>query len=388
ETAVVYETRASETLRDPWGARDRYVETLLDPGRTAGFLAAEASGRMSPAETVQTRRALELARHALMMQTSCGWFFDDLAGLEPFQILRYAARAIELAELLGRRLEDGFCDRIAPARSNRRDTGVEIYRRARGRAATPARVGASAAILAVLGEPPRVPGFDVALSSPPANGVLEAEARVAEHATGAVSTVPVLATRGADGTPSCRVTDRTFTLAHLFGVQREHLIDAIGKQAAAATRAGRHAALESVRSLYEPLLLAETPLPIELAMIVGYEAAEQIIAAIEAPAPAFIELCTRAATLRRRGVIFPARWLARRIAKVLEERIALLPEGASDTVALLDVAEAAGVVLDLGAAQVRALAWRERAAPALRASPVVRLLCTRLQVAPEPEPEP
>ncbi|TMA45205.1 MAG: DUF3536 domain-containing protein, partial [Deltaproteobacteria bacterium] len=99
-------------------ARDRYVDCVLDPGRTAGFLAAEASARLSPAATVQARRALELARHALLMQTSCGWFFDDLGGLEPVQVMRYAARTIELAEALGRRLEDGFVDRLAPARSN------------------------------------------------------------------------------------------------------------------------------------------------------------------------------------------------------------------------------------------------------------------------------
>src|SRR5207249_4261501 len=116
ETAILYETRAGEVLHDPCGARDRYVECVLDPSRTAGFLADEANGRLSPAATVLTRRALELARHALLMQTSCGWFFDDLAGLEPVQVMRYAARTIELAEALGRRLEDGFVDRLAPAR--------------------------------------------------------------------------------------------------------------------------------------------------------------------------------------------------------------------------------------------------------------------------------
>src|SRR5207244_1901575 len=112
ETAILYETRAGEVLHDPWEARDGYVECVLDPGRTAGFLAAEANGRLSPAASVLARRALELARHALLMQTSCGWFFDDLAGLEPVQVMRYAARTIELAETLGRRLEDGFADRL------------------------------------------------------------------------------------------------------------------------------------------------------------------------------------------------------------------------------------------------------------------------------------
>src|SRR5207249_11316914 len=65
ETAVVYEPRAGEVLREPWRARDRYVECVLDPGRTAGFLAAEAGERRSPACTVQSRRAVALGSPAL-----------------------------------------------------------------------------------------------------------------------------------------------------------------------------------------------------------------------------------------------------------------------------------------------------------------------------------
>ena len=383
ETAVVYETRAGEVLREPWGARDRYVECVLDPGRTAGFLAAEASRRLSPAGTMQARRALELARHALLMQTSCGWFFDDLGGLEPMQILRYAARAIELAEVLGRRLEDGFVDRLAPARSNvRGESGADIYRRARGRAATPARVAASGAILAVLGQPPRVPGYELGFSAAPAGGELEAEVRVTELATGAMSAVRVVAVRAADGTPSCEVGDARFTLASLFGVQRESLVEAVGREGVSATRAGRHGALARLRTILEPLLAADTPLPIELAMLLGYEAADEIVAAVEGPAPALAELHARAAALRARGVIFPARWLARRLARALEERIVALPAGAADALALLDLVDATGVVLDLSRAQMRALGWWREALPAVRDAPVISRLCERLRIAP------
>src|SRR5205823_5138947 len=80
ELAAVYEVRAGDVLRDPWGARDRYVDCLLEPARTGAWLAAEASHALSAAGALQARRALELARHALLMQTSCGWFFDDLSG--------------------------------------------------------------------------------------------------------------------------------------------------------------------------------------------------------------------------------------------------------------------------------------------------------------------
>lgn len=67
---------------DPWALRDRYIELLLDP----------SGGELDP----HLRKVLEVQRHRLMMFTSCGWFFDDPAGIETTQILRYAVRATEL----------------------------------------------------------------------------------------------------------------------------------------------------------------------------------------------------------------------------------------------------------------------------------------------------
>jgi len=64
------------------------------------------------------------------MQTSCGWFFDELTGLEPGLVLRHAARAIELAGPAAAGLEDGFVALLAPARSNvTHEDGAQIYRR-------------------------------------------------------------------------------------------------------------------------------------------------------------------------------------------------------------------------------------------------------------------
>jgi len=133
QLAVVYETHAGECLRDPWGARDRWVECLLAPERSAGWLEAEASAALTAAAGARVRDLLALARHALLMQTSCGWFFDELTGLEPLLVLRHAARAIELARGVGAHLEDGFVTRLASARGNTGETGAALYRRlARG----------------------------------------------------------------------------------------------------------------------------------------------------------------------------------------------------------------------------------------------------------------
>src|SRR5206468_3425344 len=133
QLAVVYETHAGECLRDPWGARDRWVECLLAPERSAGWLEAEASAALTAAAGARVRDLLALARHALLLQTSCGWFFDELTGLEPLLVLRHAARAIELARGVGAHLEDGFVTRLASARGNTGETGAALYHRlARG----------------------------------------------------------------------------------------------------------------------------------------------------------------------------------------------------------------------------------------------------------------
>ncbi|MBI5596891.1 MAG: DUF3536 domain-containing protein [Elusimicrobia bacterium] len=117
----VYEEKSADLLKDPWAARDAYVRLVLDraPEVAAAFLDSHAARPLSPADEVQVLRLLELQRHAMLMYTSCGWFFNDLAGLETVQILRYAARAIELAkESGGEDFALPFASRLAAARSN------------------------------------------------------------------------------------------------------------------------------------------------------------------------------------------------------------------------------------------------------------------------------
>jgi len=71
----------------------------------------------------------ELERQALRMFTSCGWFFDDIAGIESVIVLRSAARAIELAGAEAPRLEAGLLERLALAPSNDPSVGSgrELY---------------------------------------------------------------------------------------------------------------------------------------------------------------------------------------------------------------------------------------------------------------------
>jgi hypothetical protein len=80
-------------------------------------------------------------------------------------------------------------------------------------------------------------------------------------------------------------------------------------------------------------------------------------------------------------VTFPSEWVASRLVRVLEDRVAALPGGAADALALLDLATAAGATLDIDAAQIRVLEWRRSAPPALRADPTVVALAARLRLA-------
>jgi alpha-amylase/alpha-mannosidase (GH57 family) len=134
QLAAVYEAHAPRLLPDPWAARDAYIDVILDRGAASvdAFLAAHGRPRLPRDARPHVLRLLEMQRHALLMYTSCGWFFDELSGIETVQVIKYAARAIQLAEPFGARLEAPFIERLAAAKSNlaRWGDGAQIYRRA------------------------------------------------------------------------------------------------------------------------------------------------------------------------------------------------------------------------------------------------------------------
>ena len=95
-----------------------------EPAVLERFFAAQASAPLDAAARVEARRLLEMQRQRLLMFASCGWFFDDLAGLEPVQNLRYAAMALQyLRELGGPDLEPAFLDRLSAAAQQRSGGG-------------------------------------------------------------------------------------------------------------------------------------------------------------------------------------------------------------------------------------------------------------------------
>jgi alpha-amylase/alpha-mannosidase (GH57 family) len=120
--AQLFADEGGRLLIDPWVARDAYIAVILDRSRASveRFFQQHARRRLSDAEVVHVLKLLEMQRHALLMYTSCAWFFAEISGLETVQMLAYAARAMQLAqEVTGVELESGVLERLAAAPSNR-----------------------------------------------------------------------------------------------------------------------------------------------------------------------------------------------------------------------------------------------------------------------------
>jgi Domain of unknown function (DUF3536)/Glycosyl hydrolase family 57 len=183
EVDTLFETRGSALLKDPWAARDDYIDVVLDrsPERMAAWLSQHArptldaaapptqslaSGISEPSPPprpldadarVEVAKLMEMQRQRMLMYTSCGWFFDDPAGLEPVQNLKYAALALRYFRQLGggapetellRRLE------AVPADDSAFRDGADVYRRlVRPAVVTPERVVANYAITGLVQEP-------------------------------------------------------------------------------------------------------------------------------------------------------------------------------------------------------------------------------------------
>jgi alpha-amylase/alpha-mannosidase (GH57 family) len=116
-----FEAKGAEFFDDPWTARNDYIDVVLDRGgeSVAAFFGRHSRGNLAAGEKIAALKLLELQRHAMLMYTSCGWFFDELSGIETVQVIQYAGRAIQLSgDLFGDGLEAEFLSRLERAKSN------------------------------------------------------------------------------------------------------------------------------------------------------------------------------------------------------------------------------------------------------------------------------
>jgi len=125
-----FELAGAALLRDVWQARNEYVRVLLEVESLNDFLKRHQRRTFSDDEHERVEMLLEIQKSSLLMFTSCGWFFSDLGGIETIQIMRYAARLIELQEKLGIETpKNTFLEMLAEAKSNdpANGNGAEIF---------------------------------------------------------------------------------------------------------------------------------------------------------------------------------------------------------------------------------------------------------------------
>jgi alpha-amylase/alpha-mannosidase (GH57 family) len=121
---------------DVWAARDAYIRVVLDRGDESleTFFREHQSHPLTDVERVRGLELMEMQRHAQLMYTSCGWFFDDISGIETVQVIAYAGRVLQLAQELfaaqAEPLEPAFLARMAEAHSNVASAGdgARIYK--------------------------------------------------------------------------------------------------------------------------------------------------------------------------------------------------------------------------------------------------------------------
>ena len=134
--AALTQQEGGKLFGDVWAARDGYIQVILDRSQETQeiFFDEYQNHPLSEAERVRALELMEMQRHAQLMYTSCGWFFDDISGIETVQVIAYAARVLQLArELFGDQaagLEPAFLARMADAHSNVASAGdgARIYK--------------------------------------------------------------------------------------------------------------------------------------------------------------------------------------------------------------------------------------------------------------------
>ena len=128
-----FEREMKKFCKDPWKARDEYIDVVLDRKEyLEGFLQRQLNGPPGSGNTPHFLELLEMQRFSLLMFTSCGWFFDEISQLEATLILKYAARAMQLAARTGADpIEPGFLEILKKAPSNvpEYENGADVYRK-------------------------------------------------------------------------------------------------------------------------------------------------------------------------------------------------------------------------------------------------------------------
>ena len=130
--AAIYEQRMSDYSGDPWHVRNEYITVINDrsPENVDTFINDKAGSPLDHDNRVTFLKLLEMQRNAMLMYTSCGWFFDRVTGIETVQIMEYAARAMQLCrDVQNQDMEPEFKSRLerVPANHHQYGNGKDVY---------------------------------------------------------------------------------------------------------------------------------------------------------------------------------------------------------------------------------------------------------------------
>ncbi len=134
EFAQIFEQEGAKYFDNVWEVRNKYIEVILDRNEmnVKKFQQENFKPELSDEDKVKAMELLEIQRQSLLMYTSCGWFFSEISGIETVQIMKYAARAMQLASrFTNKNLEEHFLNILAEAKSNipEHGTGKDIFER-------------------------------------------------------------------------------------------------------------------------------------------------------------------------------------------------------------------------------------------------------------------
>ncbi len=121
-------------FKNPIDARNNYIDVILDRSTTnvKKFQAEYFLPNLTEKEKVDAMKLLEIQRDAMLMYTSCGWFFCELSGIETVQIMKYAAKVIQLVKnFTDEDFETKYLEILSEAQSNYKEigNGRDIYER-------------------------------------------------------------------------------------------------------------------------------------------------------------------------------------------------------------------------------------------------------------------
>lgn len=129
---VIFEEEGKKIFQDPWEARNEYIKIVLSRTDELVNRFVKKQALHEGIDINKALRLMESQRHAMLMYTSCGWFFDEISGIETVQVMQYACRAIQLSkQLTDQDLESEFLARLEDAPSNvtAYENGANVYRK-------------------------------------------------------------------------------------------------------------------------------------------------------------------------------------------------------------------------------------------------------------------